>query len=251
MADLKFSLLSYYPSILNDENINVGMLFYCNDPSYKFFYLTKNLKRLASFDDELDIAFMKDYLLGIKEQWEKKNTLNDECSVDSFIYNYGNELRFGKIQSVNVEDIDSFVSESIRMNFRFDYDKKDRPNDESVRKFMVDLLKKNGINYTNEKVSGGFGESVIYDFVVDRVGFKSVTLGDDGSIRRKMMTIKGWAYTAMMNKEANGLDTVFVVDSETNNSAYQQAQRILRQNAVVLKPSEILSYIQNMVSNNK
>lgn len=248
MFDLKFSLLSYYPSILNDENINVGMLFYCKDSSYKFFYVTKNLKRLASFDDELDIAFMKDYLFGVKEQWENNKT-NDECSVDSFIYNYGNELRFGKVQTVSIENIDSFVSESIRMNFRFDYDKKERPNDESVRKFMVELLKKNGIKYTNDKVSGGFGEKVTYDFVVNRVGFKSITLGDDSSIKRQMMNIKGWAYTAMMNKDANDLDTVFIVDSEVNNEAYQQAQKILRKNAIVLKLSEILSYIQNMVSN--
>ena len=29
MIDLQFSLLTYYPSILNDEKINVGMLVYC------------------------------------------------------------------------------------------------------------------------------------------------------------------------------------------------------------------------------
>ena len=114
---------------------------------------------------------------------------------------------------------------------------------------VANLLKKNGIKYTNDKVSGGFGEKVTYDFVVNRVGFKSITLGDDSSIKRQMMNIKGWAYTAMMNKDANDLDTVFIVDSEVNNEAYQQAQKILRKNAIVLKPSEILSYIQNMVSN--
>ena len=247
MIDLQFSLLTYYPSILNDENINVGMLFYCENPSYKTFYATTNLKRLASFDDELDIAFMKDYLTGIKEQWENSSSANAECDVNSFIYNYGNELRFGKVQTVSVESLESFIAESIRMNFRFDFDKKERPDEESVRKNMLDLLRQNGISFSHKKVVGSFDEPIKYDFVVDRFGFKSITLGKESSIRRQFMNIKGWAYTALINKQEGKFDTVFVVDSESNNPAYQQAMRILKQNAIVMKPSDILSYIQNNI----
>ena len=135
------------------------------------------------------------------------------------------------------------------MNFRFDFDKKDRPNEESIKKYLVNLLKTSGIKYSNNKVSGGFGESVNYDFMIDKVGFKSITLGDESSIRRQMMNLKGWAYTALMNKDTNNFDTVFVVDSESTETAYQQAQKILREHAIVLKPSEMLSYVQNMVNN--
>lgn len=244
MNELKFTVLSYYPSIVNNENINVGMLFFCKELSYKKFYITKNIKRLSSFDDEIDIDFLKKYLKDIQDQWENES---DECSVESFTYNFGNELRFGKINSIKSDNIDAFVKDSILINFRFDFEKKDRPTEETIKKYLVRIMKENDISFNKGQFTGAFNENVKYDFIIDRTGFKSITLRDDSSINRQMITIKGWAYTAYMNKNMKGLDTVFIVNSNVGNSAYQQAIDILKSHATVIDTADILPFINDMV----
>lgn len=67
---VEFSVLGYYPSIVTDENINVGILFHNIDRNERYFYITRNWKRLEGFDDELDIEFVKEYLAGMKAQVE-------------------------------------------------------------------------------------------------------------------------------------------------------------------------------------
>lgn len=121
MTDVEFTVLSYYPSLVNDENINVGLLFFSKELNHRSFYTLRNIKRLAAFDDELDIDFIKDYLAGMKSEWEKS-----DCDVATFTYNSGNELRFSSSRHASVDNINEFMDETIKMNFRFDFPIKDR-----------------------------------------------------------------------------------------------------------------------------
>lgn len=110
MTEIQFCVLSYYPSIMNDENINVGFLFYNLDTKERYLYIFRNHKRLENFDDEIDVDFLMAYLKGVKENWEDSLFgTGDNGSVESFIYSFGNELRFGKIRSSKVEDARAFI----------------------------------------------------------------------------------------------------------------------------------------------
>ncbi len=121
MTDVEFAVLSYYPSLVTDENINVGLLFFSQELNHRSFYIPKNIKRLAAFDDELDIDFIKDYLAGMKSEWEKS-----VLDVTTFTHNYGNELRFSSSRHASVDNINKFMDETIKMNFKFDFPIKDR-----------------------------------------------------------------------------------------------------------------------------
>lgn len=248
MTNIKFCVLSYYPSILNDENINVGLLFLNVDTKERSFYTLRNTKRLASFDDEIDMDFMMTYLKGVKEDWEGDLFCpsRDE-DVESFIYNFGNELRFGRIQSSMVEDSKAFIEDTKRMVFRFDYEKSERPNEESVKKYIKRFLVSNSIEYSST-MSGGFEEKVNYDFIVNNYGFKSFVVDDGSNVQRQFLNYKGWAYTAKMNEEAKGIKTVFIVDSERFDDNYRTMIRILESSATVMKSSEVFSFIREHAS---
>ena len=118
MFDLKFSLLSYYPSILNDENINVGMLFYCKDSSYKFEVLSKALMvssneslKLKSLTEYLSRGFTPDnwntFFSMLGEKYEGLNAIGEMYNVDSSpeAYEFMNALNsrgiVGKVKRID------------------------------------------------------------------------------------------------------------------------------------------------------
>ena len=49
MTDVEFTVLSYYPSLVNDENINVGLLFFSKELNHRSFYALKNIKKACCF----------------------------------------------------------------------------------------------------------------------------------------------------------------------------------------------------------
>ena len=242
MFNVKFSIMSYYPSVLNNENINVGLLFHAEQENYRFFYTIDNYKRLESFDDELDIVFFKDYLKGVKESWEGCDLFCQSCAknIESFVYNYGNELRFSNVMSANVDDIESFVNETIKMNFRFDFPNKERPSGESIKKYLKKFLKCNSIEFSSNSVKGKFEEDINYDFVVDNIGYKSFLIDNDTKIERQINNFKGWAYSAETIKAKSGLNTVFIIDTERNDEKYKLIHDVLSSAGKVLKPSDVL-----------
>ena len=51
MSIVRFSVLSYYPTFLTNENINIGLLFSIEDTNQGFFHSIKNWERAKAFDD--------------------------------------------------------------------------------------------------------------------------------------------------------------------------------------------------------
>ena len=244
MFNIQFAVLSYYPSIISNENINVGILFFVEETKQKAFYTTQNLRRLSSFDDELDIDFMKSYLLGIKEDWEESLFgTGRNSSVSDFIYNYGNELRFNKPLQAKVQNAEQFIDETKKMYLRFDFNQNERPTEEKIKQYMRKLLKQNAIDFSISSISGGFDENVNYDFIANGYGFKSFVIDENSDVRRNYMIYKGWAYTALKNK-AKDLNTVFVIDSDRDDTNYQIVCKILKENAQIIKSSEVLPFVQ-------
>lgn len=78
ICKIHFSVLSYYPSIDTNENINVGILFHILSTDERVFHIMSDWNRLESFDDELDIKFMKRYLFGIIKECEPNLINKDE-----------------------------------------------------------------------------------------------------------------------------------------------------------------------------
>lgn len=245
--NIQFSVLSYYPNFLNNENINLGILFHNLINNTRKFIITKNWKRISVFDDEIDLDFAKDFLKGIKEECEDSLwNSNDNFSLKEYTKYYINQYRFNKIIESNDNDFDQFVIRTSKYYLRHDYEKKDRLKIKEEIKFIKQLMNSENVQYSTKQVIGGFDESISFDFTVKNYGFKHFVF-ENKNINRQIMTAKAWSYTASKFKD---MRTVFTYDIEKKDSKeFNIIMKILRENAYkVLSKDELFNFIKEISS---
>lgn len=236
MNRIQFSVLSYYPSIITNENVNVGIIFHNLDTDERIFHIMKNWSRLESFDDELDINFMKKYLHGIKSECENNIFNNGESfNLKEYTKYYVNELKFCPIKEADVENVEDFILTTEKVHMRLDFEKEERLSKDSEIKYIKMLMRNNKVKYSSKAVTGGYEESVHYDYTVGNYGFKNFIFNDK-HISRLIMNAKGWSHTAAALK--GKYNTIFVYDVELEeNENYHIIMKILQENAYKIMPS--------------
>lgn len=245
--NIKFSILSYYPNFLNNENINVGILFHnLLDNNIKFI-ITKNWNRVKVFDDEININFTKDFLQGIAD--ELKSTLfndNSNFSIKEFTRFYVNQFRFNQIVESKDDDFDNFVNRTYKYFLRQDFEIKDRLCINEQIKYIKQLMRSENIKYSTKKILGSFNENISFDYMVSNYGFKNFTFANK-DISRQITTAKAWAYTA---DKAKDVKAIFTYDQDIEDSKdFEIVMSILKENAYKVLPKEILfEFIQKISS---
>lgn len=218
MNNVQFSVLSYYPSFMTNENINVGILFYDANRDAAQFYSVKKWDRVKAFDDELDIDFMKDYLNGISFDVDN-NLFNYRSNFDfkSFVRFYVNEYKFSNIQSVQIDNVDKFIEETKRIYLKFDYEKSERLNKQQEHQYLNKLLKSSNIDFSRKGLMGGYSESIKYDFVIGEYGVKIFTF-EGKSLVNLISSAKTWSFSAREMKDR--VKTIFIYDKEMKDVEY-------------------------------
>lgn len=246
--NIQFSVLSYYPNFLNNENINIGILFHnIADDEIKFI-ITKNWKRVTVFDDEIDLEFTKDVLLGIKEECEDKLLQNGgKFSLCEYVKFYINQYKFTQIIESSDENFNDFIIKTSKYYLRHDYEQKERLNTDDEIHYIKQLMRSEKIKYSTKKVIGGLEEQISFDYTVNNYGFKNFIF-ENKNITRQIMVAKAWSYTASKIKDTK---VVFTYDTEKANSKeFNIIMMILKENAYEVLPSEnLFEFIQNISSN--
>lgn len=141
MNYIEYSILTYSPSVIGGERINVGILFYIPSKDKCLFEHTKNWRRVASFDDELDMDFFKLYMQGIKQQIEPG--LFCQKNWRDFIRDFTNEFNFSSITRIETRDAEEdLIDQAKKMYLRFDYSKSKRPTIEEQKMFIKPVIGK-------------------------------------------------------------------------------------------------------------
>lgn len=246
---IQFSVLSYYPNFLNNENINLGILFHNITLDERKFIITKNWKRVTAFDDEIDLEFTKDVLLGIKEECEDKLFQNgNKFSLYEYVKFYINQYKFNQIIEACDENFNDFVITTSKYYLRHDYESKERLNVEDQIHYIKQLMKCEKIKYSTKKVIGGLEEQISFDYTVNNYGFKNFIF-ENKNINRQIMVAKAWAYTASKIK---GTKIVFTYDIEKENSKeFNIIMKILKEKAFAVLPSENLFEFIQQIPNKK
>ena len=242
---VEFSVLSYYPSLVTDENINVAIAFNIKPQNKRIFYITNNWRRLESFDDELDISFMKKDLQGIRADFEN-SLFNDsaEFNFKEFIRFYVNELRFNPIESMRTEDPLAFIEYTKKVCMRFDFERSKRLGKNKEVSFVKQLMKQRDIKYQTKPISGAFEENVRFDFVLNDHGFKFFSF-ENKDLNRMIDSAKSWAFTAGSLKDKYKI--VFVFDTEElDSSSFRAIRRILERDAKIVSGSQIISFVSGL-----
>lgn len=241
---IAFSVLTYRPSCIADEKINIGILFYDQERNNVYFELTHNWTRIRNFDDEIDIDMFKLILKGIKSHAERHIK---RLGIEMYIKRYNNELRFGEVFYKNIKLIDEFILETKQVFLRYDFEKKNRPSGEKQLKYIKGLIKDNGIKYSTKPIKGNHNENINYDYTIKDYGFKLFEF-ENKKDNRIISTAKHWAYTANELKE--DYNTIFIYDIDRDDDVFKSTISILKSSgAKVMHKDQALSFILKL--NNK
>lgn len=242
---VEFSVLSYHPSLVTDENINVAIAFSVAPSNKREFYITNNWKRLESFDDELDISFMKKDLRGIKADFE--NSLFNDCSefdMRDFVRFYVNELRFSHIEEVEVDNTLDFIECTKKVYMRFDYDHDKRLGKDKEIKYYKRLLREKQIKYQTKPIQGAFEERVQFDFTLGNHGFKFFTF-ENKNLNRMIDSAKSWAYTAKSLEDRFSVFFVFDIE-EQDSDAFCAIRNILGRDATIVTREKVIPLVAQL-----
>lgn len=245
MYKIQFSVLSYYPSIVTNENINVGILFHNLSTNERKFHILKNWKRLEKFDDELDIDFIRQYLIGIKNECELNIfNHNEKFSLNDYVRFYINELRFCPVKEANVseENVETFINDTEKVYMRYDFEKRERLSKESEVNYIKKIMKSNNINYSAKEIKGKYEDKIKFDYIVGDYGFKNFIF-EGKNLNKMIMNAKAWAYNAESMKDK--YKTIFVYDIEKNDSSnYHIINNILNEHAYdVMTSAKVLDFV--------
>lgn len=234
MKKIEYVALKYYNSCISEECLYVGMLFNNLTDNERTFVSIKNFRRLAVFDDDVNIDFFKDYLKSIKDEVEA-NVFNydKEFVLKDYIRPFTNELKFSKITTVETDEPD-FIENICKLYLKYDYDKKERLTKETEKRYIQRVLKSSNIPFTREPISGKYNEQIKFDFVTDKYVIKVFDF-DNKDLTRIISNAKSWAYNAREMKEER--KTIFLYDSDILGSEeFEIIKSILSEDAYKVLP---------------
>lgn len=234
MLKLEFSVLSYHPSFITDESINLGILFHCTSNDKRLFKHTKNWKRLEAFDDEVNLDFVKIFLQGIKDGIEENLFNGFDFDLESYTRFYVNEFKFSKIHCVEVKNIDEFINTTNRIYLKYDFDKKERLNRKQELKYLKVLLKSKDVDYSRDGVIGVYNDNVKYDYIIGEYGVKLFEL-DEKNVHFFVNQAKLWTFNA--NEFKNQYKTIIAFTQKTDsdlkeNKYFKTIEKIIENSEV-------------------
>lgn len=239
-----FSVLTYRPSFIADEKINVGILFYNIEDKTAYFETTTNWTRVKNFDDEIDIDIFKMIINGMKSHAER-NLKNR--SLEDYIKRYNNELKFGKILYKKTDSIKEFIVETKQMFMPYDFERSNRPTEQKQLSYIKGLLKDSDIKYSTKAIKGSFDENISYDYTIKNYGFKLFEF-QNKKTNRLITTAKHWSYTA--NEIKDNYRTVFIYDLKSEDKVFVSIIKILSSSgAMVMSKEEALEFIIQLNAN--
>lgn len=208
MAKIKlmYAVCQYTPDVIRDESVNVALVVHSPDPKHAFsdIFITQNIRRVQSFDDEFDMDYFNIVIDQFKEQFvvspndllsTLENYNSDSFSVfdDYFIENravyYVNEFQFKEKQTLIIEDtdIEEYCADLKATYLYYDLPKSKRIDANKVRSLLRKEIKNLKIDSIDSKLEDMYGEKV-FDFENQNYLMKAITLDykNTNSLKKEM-----------------------------------------------------------------
>lgn len=228
MNKLQFSILSYYPSLLSGECINIGIAYMDKNSRNTFFSEIKKWSRVEHFDDEIDIDFLKYTVSGIKLRLDNNNMLSNEIDdLSEVTRHFVNELQFSNLSEVEYDDLNSTIDCINKIHMRFDYEKHERPNQDTEKKYLRMIYKQKKVDFNSMPIVGSYDEKLTFDFVLDNKECVKIIRINDSNAATYIHHAKSWAYTCNEMKASYKFIFLIIDEYLTDKKYLHQVKRIL------------------------
>lgn len=250
MKKIKYSVLRYFPSKISGESINLGLLCAAEEDAYRRFIHHGNWRRLRSFDDEINLDFIKLLFRQIEEDLEDSLcSYENKFSIEKYIKNYTGDFAFDSVQILPYEDLSDIVHQLEGIYLKFDIEKEKRLTKNEEKKFIENIMDTSGLSFMKRvRVAGEMDDPVVYDYLIDEYGIKILNL-DNKDINRMFSTVKAWAWNC---DHAQGIKPIIIFNynGDETSKQYAQVQTILRilesTSAQIYNLDEGVSFLQSI-----
>lgn len=249
MYQIEYAALKYYNSTISEECLYIGMLFNNESTGRRDFKYISNFSRFQTFDDEVDVTFVKMYLKGIKEDVEENIFNYNKFSLRDYIKIYVNEFRFTEVQKVEVEENEDYVDILTKLYLKFDFSKRNRLSKNDEKRYIKRILSSKNVEFSIPRLTGSFNEEISFDYVVNnKIGIKLFTFKDKSNLKKMIPAAKQWAFTA--DELSDVIQVIFMYD-DSSVEAYEIRDsiiNILGKYAKVFSMNEGIDYVLTQLS---
>ncbi|PQP89662.1 DUF3037 domain-containing protein [Paenibacillus sp. AR247] len=198
----KYAVLRYVPDDIREEFINIGVVLHSPQEKFIDCIITNNFSRVSTFDDEIDIPFLKIVLSGVKDDFSKSSMVSgpsfEELADVNYLERstsiYVNQLQFSKVHLIRSNDFEADLLNLFKTYVHFEVQKKARLTEQEVKSIMNRVIR----NKTN--FEGGFERN----FKVD-IGPEQIELDyayETNTNRMKIVKTFSFDYTQRGSKQA-------------------------------------------------
>jgi len=221
MNSIQYSVLTYSPSVLTSERINLGVFFYDTNDNRSVFRHTMNWKRVSAFDEEINMDFLRDYLNDIAEELSSSNA--SKLNWGAFLGRFVNEMKFTKSTLIETDNAAEFIDQTMKIQLRYDYEKSERPTFDEQMKYAKNYLKSINIKYSTKNVFGKFNESIGFDYMINDIGFKHFEFSNK-NIKKMFASAHYWRDIA---RDLNDSIKIYFICDDVLDESNEHYKKIL------------------------
>ncbi len=171
-SKIQFSILSYCPSVVANERINIGIIAHNPLTNQRTFEHVKKWSRIEAFDDEIDIEMFKIILSGIKnEVTSTMGSARQWVDIPSYTRYYTNELRFDSVREYDPGSDDILFLDAVehlkKLYLRFDLKQSERLTQEDEKHIVRRIIKDKNFNISSSPITGPYNDGMNFDIVVN------------------------------------------------------------------------------------
>lgn len=147
-----FVICRYVPSVLRGEKVNIGFVYHVPSLEQMDFIASKNIRRLKSFDDELEVDVINAIFESLKfefgsdslEQYEYEDEaldLSNPYLLNDKTSGYVNQIQFSEVNVFeSQETLEKAIKDITDMILYFDKKKNERINQDRVRALAAKIV---------------------------------------------------------------------------------------------------------------
>ncbi len=251
-----FAVCRYIPDILRGESINAGIVVHVPENKFVNFYKTKNLSRIRTFDDEIEIDVLKALLESLEYQFDNNRTsemkdIDKNNFLEKELVYFINQIQFAQIRVLNSDDesVEKDIKDLIDTYLYYDKKKSDRIPASRVKSLATKMLTTSYLKDRvdrNPKVTNVFNQSP-FDLSLDIDGEKTLikAITFDYKNKNKFFNeIKSLMYDLSYIKNNLDNDIKIIINNTDMNEEYEKkAYDVLRKEVDVLTLEEFDRYI--------
>lgn len=278
----KYAVLRYVPSLEREEFINIGIAFHSPEDKYLNLSITDNFKRVKTFDDEVDINFLKLILNGMEDEFEpstidgfSEKQLKNPDLLNEYTKFYVNQLQFSEVKFILSNNILCDEKSLFDTYVYFDAPKNERITKDKVKSLMSRVFTSNKKKFEYKKdVAINIGsEEINMDFLFpsnkgEKILLNSLSFDYAKNKEKNALSIaKEWHWNINKIEELykqnklteqlsnnNSLKFKMVIFQVHKNSVYDEALSILEDVSSIIKvrsEQEIQDFANKLVEESK